>query len=158
MNYIPNLYFPSVTGKSFGFDLLDHSDDFSFACSPGWDGKDSPRLTDSLISTIRELFQRLGAPTPSDIYPGKDGSLSFVWESGAQYIYCDIGPDDIFHLYYNINNQKFEQVSKLQDEIIIDKFKYAIGALNLILHLQTHTTMADEPICMFSASNIAIAA
>ena len=65
---------------------------------------------------------------PSEVTPGRYGSLSFVWDDANNYVYIDIGPNETVHLYYDVAGKpKWEAVSTAADEEMLQRFASALS-------------------------------
>src|ERR1019366_5773431 len=72
----------------------------------------------ALTQDVVDLAERVTGPLPGSQYvvevtPGRDGSLSIVWDDNAgNYVYLDVGPKKTIHLFYDvIGHPKWEGVS-----------------------------------------------
>jgi hypothetical protein len=91
-------------------------DDFEIARSDDWDGRGAPAIQDDVLRLAENIVQTYGGSEHIvEVTPGRDGSLSFVWDEGGNYIYIDVGPGDTVHLFYDLNGMKWEGVSTSRD-------------------------------------------
>jgi hypothetical protein len=94
------------------------SDDYGFAMHEKWDGRSAKALSSTVVARAERLVVRFaGLRHLVEVAPGKDGSLSLVWDDGAgNYVYLDVGPDDTVHLFYDVlGKPKWEGVSVATD-------------------------------------------
>jgi hypothetical protein len=119
--------FFSSTRNTFQFSmppsvLAAHQNDYVYAMVPNWDGDAAVALTQQVVNLAGQLVERYGTTENlTQITPGVDGSLSFVWEDRrGNYVYLDVGPGDTVHLYHDIiGNPTWEAVSVASDPRII---------------------------------------
>lgn len=103
--------------------------DYEFALHPNWDGKGACPLSLDILKTSMTMLQlHANGREPNDIYPGKDGSLAFTWDNSAgDYIYCEIGPDDFMHLYYDtLRLGKWELSAKINEPGLVERLNNAL--------------------------------
>jgi hypothetical protein len=111
------------------------ADEYEFAVSDNWDGRGAKAVSRSVIALAERLINQFGGPRGTDylveIAPGRDGSLSFIWDDDrGNYIYLDFGPNDTVHLYYEpADEAKWEGVSVADDPRIIDQLRRAFTQL-----------------------------
>ena len=79
----------------------------------------------SLTKDVIDFADRITSSLPGSQYvvevtPGRDGSLSIVWDDHiGNYVYLDVGPQQTIHLYYDVlGRPKWEGVSIDGDPII----------------------------------------
>src|SRR5690349_2824078 len=102
--------------------LAPYEEEYLHAMRSGWDGADAAALTWGVVDLAERLIGRFGTTDHlTEVAPGKDGSLSFVWDDrNGNYIYLDIGPGDTVHLYRDtIADGKWEAVSVANDPRIL---------------------------------------
>ena len=103
--------------------LETYQEEYLYAMRPDWDGEGSVPVTDSVVKLAEDLFNQYASQEfLLGITPGKDGSLSFLWDDNSgNYVYLDIGPNQTIHLYYDvIDGGRWEGVS-VADEPEIKK-------------------------------------
>lgn len=108
--------------------LAAHRDDYEHAMVPNWDGSGSIALTTDVLARAEDLINRFGTTDHLvEVTPGRDGSLSFVWDDDCgSYIYLDVGPNDTVHLYSDVMGQpKWEGVSVADDQRILVRLSSA---------------------------------
>jgi hypothetical protein len=102
--------------------LAIYRDEYEHARLPNWDGEGSAALTEAVLRIADALIDEFGTTDNLvEVTPGRDGSLSFVWEDDrGSYIYLDVGPNDTVHLYSDvIGRPKWEGVSVADDRHIL---------------------------------------
>lgn len=102
--------------------LAAYRDEYEHARLPNWDGEGSAALTEAVLRIADALIDKFGTTDNLvEVTPGRDGSLSFVWEDDrGSYIYLDVGPNDTVHLYSDvIGRPKWEGVSVADDRRIL---------------------------------------
>jgi hypothetical protein len=107
-------HFVTVVNTGHGSFIRDFVDDFAFAKTPGWCGPSSEALTNDVIDFADRITSSLpGSRYVVEVTPGRDGSLSIIWDDHAgNYVYLDVGPKRTIHLYYDVLGQpKWEGVS-----------------------------------------------
>jgi hypothetical protein len=108
--------------------LAAYRDEYEHAMLPDWDGAGSVALTERVLTFADGLINRFGTTDNLvEVTPGRDGSLSFVWEDDrGNYIYLDVGPNDTVHLYSDvIGRPKWEGVSVADDRRILEQLSGA---------------------------------
>ena len=119
--------FFSLTRNSIQFSIAlsviaAYQDDYAYAMVPNWDGDAAVALTRQVVALAERLIDRYATTENlTQVTPGVDGSLSFVWEDRrGNYVYLDVGPGDTVHLYHEIaGNPAWEAVSVASDPRII---------------------------------------
>jgi hypothetical protein len=117
--------------------LSAYAEDYEFAMFAGWDGADVVVLAPEVLALAE---RSIGGYATTDhlieVTPGKDGSLSFVWDDDqGNYIYLDVGPGDTVHLYHDlVRGPKWEGVSVASDRRILDKLTRAFKETGWPLH------------------------
>lgn len=122
--------------------LAAFADDFEFAMSAEWSG--SARLTDEVVRLAQSIVSRFGGSRHLiEVFPGKDGSLSLIWDDDSgNYVYLDVGPGKTVHLYYDVvGAPKWEGVSVAGDPRLVEHMDRAFQAL----HRQTSRTVIAPP-------------
>ena len=123
---------------SQGFSILSaYQDDYTHATQPNWDGAGAVALTRPVIELAERVISRFGTTEHLvEVAPGRDGSLSFVWDDGnGNYIYLDIGPGDTVHLYRDtIADGKWEAVSVAGEPRILGELGRAFRGTRWPLH------------------------
>jgi len=107
--------------------------DYDYAMRPGWDGiPTTAALSPDVVRLAEELISQYGTTgNITEVGPGEDGSLSFVWDDrNGKYIYLDFGPKNTVHLYYDVNGEKWEGVSIASDTRILEKIARAFRRTN----------------------------
>lgn len=102
--------------------LAPYRDDYEHARLPNWDGRGSIALTEDVLALAENIINKFGTTDNLvEVTPGRDGSLSFLWEDErGSYIYLDVGPSDTVHLYSDvIGRSKWEGVSVADDKRIL---------------------------------------
>lgn len=120
--------------------------DYEFALHPNWDGKGAVPLTPGVLKTSMTILQLYATGRePNDIYPGKDGSLALTWDDGAgNYIYCEIGPGDFMHVYYDtLRLGKWELSARINEPGLVERLNNALK----------HTEVAMRSFSMPTSSN-----
>lgn len=95
-----------------------YQDEYLYAMNPDWDGEGAIPVNDNVIALAEGLFNKYaGQESLLGITPGKDGSLSFLWDDhSGNYVYLDIGPNQTIHLYFDvIDGSHWEGVSVADD-------------------------------------------
>jgi hypothetical protein len=107
--------------------LAAYYDEYEHAMAPNWDGGGSVALTEDVLRRAEDLIYKFGSTENLvEVAPGRDGSLSFVWEDDHSYIYLDVGPNDTVHLYSDvIGRPKWEGVSVANDRRILEQISGA---------------------------------
>ncbi len=103
--------------------------DYEFALYPNWDGRGASSVSPDVLKTSKTMLQlHANRREPNDIYPGKDGSLALTWDDGiGNYIYCEIGPDDFMHLYYDtLRLGKWELSAKIDEPGLVERLNNAL--------------------------------
>lgn len=127
---------PSVTSGATGPSLIAmssvltrHTDEFRYAMTQNWDGRGATAITPGVVNLATSILSRYADECePSEVTPGRDGSLSFVWDDANNYVYVDIGPNDTVHLYYDVMGEpKWEAVSTAADEEMLQRFARALS-------------------------------
>jgi len=112
--------------------LVAYKDSYAFAMQDNWDGRGATALTSAVVGLANSFLTRF-ASTESlvEIGPGRDGSLSLVWDDGAgNYVYVDVGPNDTIHLFYKVTGlPKWEGVSNARDARLISEMVRAFAFL-----------------------------
>jgi hypothetical protein len=108
--------------------LVRHLDEFSYALNPDWDGRGAQAVSSNTVKLAQSILNQFAADTdPSEVTPGRDGSLSFIWDDANNYVYFDIGPNSTIHLYYHIVGEpKWEAVSVVTDEEMLSRLANAL--------------------------------
>lgn len=109
-----------------------YQDEYLYAMSSDWDGEGSKPVTESVVKLAEDLFNKYAShESLLGITPGKDGSLSFLWDDNSgNYVYLDIGPNQTIHLYYDvIDGGRWEGVSVADDPAIQTYLKKAFKCL-----------------------------
>jgi hypothetical protein len=125
--------FFSSTSNTFRFSLPvsglgTYQDDYAYAMVPNWDGDAAVALTQQVVDLAGQLIERYATTENlTQVTPGIDGSLSFVWEDRrGNYVYLDVGPGDTVHLYHAIIGiPTWEAVSVASDPRIVAEFAAA---------------------------------
>lgn len=101
--------------------LAPYKAEYEYAMVPQWGGDNYTALTSSVVRLAEKIIEEYGTTEHlHEVGPGKDGSLSFVWDDEeGRYIYLDVGPNDTVHLYYDIDGEKWEGVSIASDPRIL---------------------------------------
>lgn len=105
------------------------SDEFGFATSPNWDGEGARPISLNVLLTAKKFLAEGGNTSGiAEVAPGREGSLSFLWDDSAgNYVYLDIGPRDVIHLYYDVvGSPKWQKVSTVDDPEIILHLRSAL--------------------------------
>jgi hypothetical protein len=108
--------------------LIPYRDEYEYAMEPNWDGADANALTPSVERLAADLIDEFGTTKHlTEVTPGRDGSLSFVWDDEqGSYIYLDIGPNETVHLYHDVTGgTKWEGVSVARDPQILRQLRDA---------------------------------
>jgi hypothetical protein len=106
--------------------LAPYREAYEYAMVPNWDNDGAVSLTPGVVRLAASLIGEYGALEHLvEIGPGRDGSLSFVWEEGGSYIYLDVGPEDTVHLYRDVAEQRWEGVSVASDPRILERISSA---------------------------------
>jgi len=108
--------------------LARFSEEYHYAFQENWDGAGSVALTQNVLESAESLIESYGTLDHlTEITPGRDGSISFVWEDeDGKYIYLDVGPRDTIHLYYDLGPElKWEGVSVESDPRILARIENA---------------------------------
>jgi hypothetical protein len=101
--------------------LRAHFGDYDFALVDNWDGSGAKRIEHEVLSLAEQVLSDYSSQTfLAEVCPGREGSLSFVWDDGGKnYVYLDIGPQNALHLFYNVEGHpKWEGVS-LADDVVM---------------------------------------
>ena len=110
--------------------LVDYRDEYEYAMVPNWNGSGAIALTPRVLDLADALIDGFGTTENLvEVTPGRDGSLSFVWEDArGSYIYLDVGPNDTLHLYHDVPGQpKWEAVSSADDPRILEQLARAFA-------------------------------
>lgn len=119
-----------LTGVRRPFPTHMFASEFDFARVPNWDGRDARALTNKTVSDATALLTDVGADAPSEVAPGRTGSLAFVWENGKNYVYCDVGPDGRLHVHHSLDGQQpWEAVASVEDQELVDHLRDAMRAV-----------------------------
>jgi hypothetical protein len=122
----------NTTTFSKPFSLLTpYRDEYEYAMRPNWDEEGAPMLTREVETLSAQLIDQFGTTENLvEVSPGRDGSLSFVWDDDrGNYIYLDVGPNDTIHLYHDvIGKPKWEGVSVAGDRRILERLEGAFKA------------------------------
>ena len=113
--------------------LAGYADEFEFAESDNWDGRGATALTPEVVQLAERLIRsHAGTSYLVEIAPGRDLSLSFVWDDNrGNYVYLDAGPSDTVHLFYDvIGEPKWEGVSVASDPSISEHLARAFRFLH----------------------------
>lgn len=113
--------------------LAPFADEFEFAGHDNWDGRGATAVSKSVLRLAERLIERFGGIAHLvEVAPGRDGSLSFVWDDGrGNYVYVDVGPGDTIHLFYElVGEPKWEGVSVASDRDIMYRLGHALGAIH----------------------------
>jgi hypothetical protein len=108
--------------------LADYREEYVRAHIPNWDGAGALPLMVAVQDLAERLIDKFGTLENSvEVTPGRDGSLSFVWEDNdGRYIYLDVGPNDTIHLYHDvIGLPKWEGGSVASDSRILEQLAQA---------------------------------
>jgi hypothetical protein len=108
--------------------LTAYRDEFEQAMVRDWDGAGSVALTEDVLVRAEGLIHSFGTTENLvEVTPGRDGSLSFIWEDRrGSYVYLDVGPNDTVHLYTDVIGQpKWEGVSVADDKRILEQLSRA---------------------------------
>jgi len=105
-----------------------HYDEFAFALASNWDERGARAVSEDTVKLAHSILDRYATDTePSEVAPGRDGSLSFIWDDADNHVYIDIGPNDTIHLYYDLEgNSKWEAVSVAGDQEMLALFANAL--------------------------------
>ena len=112
--------------------LAPHKDSYAFAMHDNWDNQGAVALTPDVVTLANSLITGFASTQHLvEIGPGRDGSLSLVWDDSAgNYVYLDVGPNDTIHLFYNvIQLPRWEGVSNARDPRIIGEMVRAFAFL-----------------------------
>jgi hypothetical protein len=110
-----------------------HEASYDFAKFQNWDGKGASALTDDVIRLADDIALRFAsADHLVEVSPGKDGSLSLVWDDNrGNYVYLDVGPNKTVHLFYEVVGlAKWEGVSVASDNNILKEIARAFSFLH----------------------------
>lgn len=143
----------SSTTFSYKLSLLAaYEDEFVFAMRPDWWPGGSVALSAAVIDLAERLIENYGTlENLTEVAPGRDGSLSFVWDDHAgNYIYLDVGPNDTVHLYRDtLAGGKWQAVSVASDSRILQEieqsFKGAGWPLARMVVFRIGTRTASRP-------------
>src|ERR1700693_5957039 len=111
--------------------LTAYRGEYEHALTGNWDQRGAAALSRRTLDLADELISRYATTEHLvEVTPGRDGSLSFVWDDeNGRYIYLDVGPNDTVHLYYDvIGEPKWEGVSIASDPQILGKLARAFGS------------------------------
>jgi hypothetical protein len=111
--------------------LIPYRDEYAHAMQPDWDEEGASTLTPEVESLAAQLIEEFGTTENLlEVSPGRDGSLSFVWDDDrGNYIYLDVGPNDTIHLYHDvIGKPKWEGVSVAGDRRILARLEESFKA------------------------------
>lgn len=106
--------------------------DYQFATEPNWDGQGAKALSLPVLRLAEQTISRYGGTDYLvEVAPGRDGSISFVWDDNkGNYIYLDVGPGDTIHLYYDaVGEAKWEGVSVASDPALLSRLRVAFAHL-----------------------------
>jgi hypothetical protein len=134
--------------------LAPYEEEYSHAMRPGWADANAIALTRHVINLAEWLIDRFGTTDHlTEVAPGRDGSLSFVWDDqSGNYIYLDVGPGDTVHLYRDtIADGKWEAVSVAADPRILAEIDRAFRGTHWplyqrVIRLNAHTRSERAPI------------
>jgi hypothetical protein len=108
--------------------LAPYRDAYDYAMVANWDNDGAVRLTREVVHLAARLINEYGTTEHlAEVGPGRDGSLSFVWDDNrGNYIYLDVGPSDTLHLYRDVAGQpRWEGVSIASDSRILEEISSA---------------------------------
>jgi hypothetical protein len=115
--------YPSVMGQ--------YRDAYEYAMAPNWDNDGAAPIRPEVVHLAARLITGYGTTEHLvEVGPGRDGSLSFVWDDNCgNYIYLDVGPNDTVHLYRDIaGHPRWEGVSVAGDPRILEEISSAFRA------------------------------
>lgn len=137
--------------------LRAHKISYAYAMQPNWDGRGAIALTPAVIDLADHLIKQYASTDHLvEVAPGRDGSLSLVWDDGGgNYVYLDVGPNDTIHLFQNIiGGPRWEGVSSARDPRIHREMARAFGFLHpaqqAVIRLVSGTNSSNygrDPIC-----------
>jgi hypothetical protein len=107
--------------------LTPYRDEYAHAMLVDWE-EGASVLTPAVEALAARLVDEFGtAENLIEVSPGRDGSLSFIWDDErGNYIYLDVGPGDTIHLYHDIiGKPKWEGVSVASDPRIMEELEEA---------------------------------
>jgi hypothetical protein len=125
--------------------LTPYCDAYEYAMVPNWDNDGAASVTPEVVQLAARVIDEHGTTEHLvEVGPGRDGSLSFVWEDDkANYIYLDVGPNDTVHLYRDVTGRpRWEGVSVAGDARILEEISSAFRDAGWV----------DPPIHVFSFS------
>lgn len=136
MSYLATIKIPSQGSPADvhgPFPMDAHRPEFELALVPNWDGRDARPLEAKTIADATALLTEVGAGAPSEVAPGRAGSLAFVWEDGANYAYCDVGPGNRLHVHHRLGGRRpWEAVSSVGDRELVEQLRKAMWAMRRI--------------------------
>jgi hypothetical protein len=146
---------PAASATTFSHKLnllVRYEDEFAFAMRPDWWPGGSVALSAAVIDLAEQLIENYGTvENLTEVAPGRDGSLSFVWDDHAgNYIYLDVGPNDTVHLYRDtVADGKWQAVSVAGDRRIRQEiersFRGAGWPLARMVAFRIETRTASRP-------------
>ena len=95
----------------------------------GWDGENAVAVESKTIKLVHDLLDsRASQRFLRETSAGADGSVAFVWEDDQDnYVYCSIGPSDVIHLYYTLQDGlKWEGLVRADHDKISDHIAMAL--------------------------------
>src|SRR5215211_1890421 len=95
--------------------------EYCHAMTPNWDGRGASAVSEQVVQLAEDLLRLAPLKDLVELNPGRDGSLSFVWESASgNYLYLDVGPNDTVHLFYETETgETWEGLSVASDQRLI---------------------------------------
>jgi hypothetical protein len=130
-DHLIDLWTGTANGATFSLSLsllIPYRDEYAHAMRPNWDEEGASTLTPEVEARAAQLIDEFGTTECLvEVTPGRDGSLSFVWDDDhGNYIYLDVGPNDTIHLYHDvIGKPKWEGVSVAGDRRILARLEEA---------------------------------
>jgi|ERR1700730_2093471 len=123
-----------------------HRRSYQYAMRDDWDGSGAAALTPEVVQLANRLIGQYASSSELvEVAPGKDGSVSFVWEDDrGNYVYVDVGPGDTVHLYYEVTGRgKWEGVSVASDPRLLREMAHAFQFLRSAVELARSLPVAS---------------